>query len=220
MDDIRDIIKKGFAKCKLDIETLKDENFQLKNNLYKINEENSQLRNKIDNLNYNISELKGELNGLKIAIDYIKDFQSNKHNIPQTNKNENISTNTPKQTQHEVITNSNNVSNENENMQTNLSNKNKKTQSSHIKDPYEALLAFKAKANKREILKQKLTTMISENGMYLSELKFLFVDHYRYCSKATFYNYLKELELEQNIKIERMSGKNVVYPITLLNRQI
>jgi len=78
-------------------------------------------------------------------------------------------------------------------------------------DPYEALLAFKAKANKREMLKQKLISMISENGMHLSELKFMFVEHFRYCSKATFYNYLKELEAEQTIKQKREQSKTFVY---------
>jgi chromosome segregation ATPase len=218
MDDIRDIIKKGFAKCKLDIETLKDENSQLKNHFNKINDENSQLKTKIDNLNNNMSELKGELNGLKIAIDYIKNFQSNINN----NDNNKISNtqNDIQQEKNNSTNNSNNNTNTTETTQINSTNKTKKNSINHIKDPYEALLAFKAKANKREILKQKLITMISENGMYLSELKFLFVDHYRYCSKATFYNYLKELELEQNIKIERMSGKNIVYPVNLLNKQI
>lgn len=81
------------------------------------------------------------------------------------------------------------------------------------KDPYEALLMFKAKNNKRDILKQKIITMIGDVAN-LSELKFLFVEHFKYCSKATFYNYLKELELERQIKIERESSKNFIYPLT------
>lgn len=87
----------------------------------------------------------------------------------------------------------------------------KQEKSAAEEDPYEALLAFKAKANKREVLKQKITSMISENGMLLSELRFMFVDHFRYCSKATFYNYLKELEYERVVKIERHNSKNVIF---------
>ena len=78
-------------------------------------------------------------------------------------------------------------------------------------DPYEALLAFKAKKNKRDMLKQKMVHMVGENGMNLSELKFMLVDHFRYCSKATFYNYLKELEIEKMIKIMRENSHNIVY---------
>ena len=88
------------------------------------------------------------------------------------------------------------------------------------KDPYEALLAFKAKTNKREVIKQKMISMIGENGMHLAELKFMIVEHFKYCSKATFYNYLKELELEKHIKIERENTKNYVYLSHALNNRL
>ncbi len=61
------------------------------------------------------------------------------------------------------------------------------------------------------MLKQKLVSMVSEVGINLSELKFLFVNHYKYCSKATFYNYLKEIELEKLVVIRRENTKNFVY---------
>lgn len=80
-----------------------------------------------------------------------------------------------------------------------------------LEDPYEALLAFKAKVNKKDVLKQKMMSMIGEMGLNLSELKFMFVDHFKYCSKATFYNYLKELELEHIVRIERHHSKNIIY---------
>lgn len=79
------------------------------------------------------------------------------------------------------------------------------------KDPYEALLAFKAKVNKKDVLKQKMVSMVGDMGLNLSELKFMFVDHFKYCSKATFYNYLKELELEHMVRIERHHSKNIIY---------
>ncbi len=87
-------------------------------------------------------------------------------------------------------------------------------------NPYNALLAFKAKSNKRDVLKQKLISLVSQGGVTLSELKFLFVDHYKYCSKATFYNYLKELELERQIKIERENSRNVVFTYNQLEKEI
>jgi len=82
-------------------------------------------------------------------------------------------------------------------------------------DTYDALLAFKAKANKRELLKQKIMSMIGENGINLSELKFMFVEHFKYCSKASFYNYLKELEIERIVKVERENSKNFIYLMNL-----
>jgi len=79
------------------------------------------------------------------------------------------------------------------------------------KDSYDALLEFKARSNKRDLLKQKILSMVGESGLSLSELKFMFVEHFKYTSKATFYNYLKELELERHIKIERENSKNHVF---------
>ena len=201
MEDFREQVKKSFNKCKTDIETLKDENYLFKNKLKEAQDENSELKSEINSLKSELSELKGELKGMKIAIDYIKDFKEPNQNTTQEEKTQSnideIQSNIPATT-----------------------NKTPKSDNRAQKDPYEALLAFKAKTNKREMLKQKLISMISETGMYLSELKFLFVEHYRYCSKATFYNYLKELELERNIKIERNSGKNIVYAYNLMQKEI
>ena len=96
-------------------------------------------------------------------------------------------------------------------MPTQQKERKEKKEQVNSKDSYEALLEFKAKLNKREVLKQKLKEIISADGMVLSELKFLFVEHFKYCSKATFYNYLKELELSKQIRIERENAKNMVY---------
>lgn len=84
---------------------------------------------------------------------------------------------------------------------------------------YDSLLSFKAKANKKEILKQKLISVISESGITLSELKFLFVNHYRYCSKATFYNYIKELEYEKYIVQKRENSKTFVYLLNTIENK-
>ena len=127
-----------------------------------------------------------------IALDYIKGFNQNNSGVNQTNP---VNVQTPSTYEPKVE----------------VKPKVEKI-STQYNDPYEALLAFKAKSNKRELLKQKMIQILEENdGMVLSELKFLFVDHYRYCSKASFYNYLKEIEIERLIKIERNSGKNKVY---------
>ena len=80
------------------------------------------------------------------------------------------------------------------------------------KDAYEALLEFKAKQNKKELLKNKILSMVG-NGINLAELKFLFVEHHNYCSKATFYNYVKELEIEKVIDFKKKKSKTYVYSI-------
>jgi len=83
------------------------------------------------------------------------------------------------------------------------------------KDPYEELIKIKARVNKKDMLKQKILSLINEQ-ISLSELKYLFVEHHNYCSKATFYNYLKELELEKKILINRVNSRNIV---TLTNSE-
>jgi septal ring factor EnvC (AmiA/AmiB activator) len=154
--------------------------------------ENDILKEKINSQEKELSELKAEIKGIQIALDYIKEFNKNITQAP-IQKPQNIVEPSPVEIPKVKI---------------------------ETKDPYEALLAFKAKSNKRELLKQKLTSMISENGMNLSELKFLFVEHYKYCSKATFYNYLKELELERIIQINRENSKNFVYLANMINKEI
>lgn len=152
----------------------------------------SQLESQNSNLSSKMDELLMEIKGLHSALDYLKNNQD-----------------TLEQEQNKV---------KKEAFKAPISQSVTK-QPEKIKDPYEALLAFKAKANKREMLKQKLLSMIGEGGLNLSELKFMFVDHFRYCSKATFYNYLKELELEKMVKIERENSKNIIY-LNSMRREI
>ena len=90
--------------------------------------------------------------------------------------------------------------------------KEQKTKKESNKSSYDALLEFKAKSNKKHIVKQKILSLVEEKeGIGINELKFMIVEHFRYCSKATFYNYFKEFELEKQLKVERKQSKNVVY---------
>lgn len=171
MDDLNEFksqVKKSFSMCRSDIESLR--------------QENGELRKKVENQEEEINELKSELKGLKIALDVLKGSnQESGSDLSQPSASP----------------------------QGNVGSQSQQTQQK--KDPYEELLKFKARANKREVLKQKLQSMINEEGISLGELKFLFVEHYNYCSKATFYNYLKELELEDKVEIKRERNKNFVY---------
>jgi len=144
----------------------------------------SSLKSENKQLTEEIFELKSETKGLKIAIEMIKDIAIINKEKPQIISN-------PIQIKEEI--------------EIPMKKESKK------KDSYEALLEFKAKSNKRELLKQKILSMIGEGGINLSELKFMFVEHFKYTSKATFYNYLKELELERQLKIERENSKNYVF---------
>ncbi len=182
MEEIfKESVRKGFIACKSDIEEIKKENVSLKSKIISLEFQNKKLQDKIN-------ELSIQINATKMALDYIKAFTENQNqaNI-QTQTEPAKQTQTPRTNSQQTIS------------------RNKPL------DSYDALLEFKAKTNKREILKQKLLSMIGENKMNLSELKFMFVEHFRYCSKATFYNYLKELEIEKTVKIERENGKNKIY---------
>ncbi len=199
MDDyiaFKDQVKKGFAKCKSDIDEIGELSNNVNSGFKSLKKENEELKSTVDTLKAEVFELKAELKGLNIALNYIKDLSSNQTLQSQT-KDSKKSDPAIEDDYFEEL----------EKRQ-----KPKKVlKIEPVTDPYQALLSFKAKTNKREILKQKLLSMISETGIVLSELKFLFVDHYKYCSKATFYNYLKEVELEKIIKINRENSKNIVY---------
>ncbi len=167
-----------------------------KKDIQDLKDENVILKKKIKKHEEEIIELKSELKGIKIALDILKNNNINliKNNIEENNNINNV-----------------NKKSSNNNLEHKKINKNPEINKKE--DPYEDLLKFKAKINKRDILKQKLISMIQEQGMFLAELKFLFVDHYKYCSKATFYNYLKELELEKIVEIKRERNKNYIYLI-------
>lgn len=169
-----------------------------KTDISDIKAENIALKDKIFNLetqNQDISskmdELLTQIRGLHTAIDYLKNNQDNLEQ--EQNK---VKRDVLKPTQRVI-----------------------QRQPEKSKDPYEALLAFKAKANKRDMLKQKLLSMVGEQGLNLAELKFMFVEHFKYCSKATFYNYLKELELEKSVRVERENSKNFIY-LNSMRREI
>lgn len=189
MEEFREQVRLGFKACKSDIENVRTENSVLRDKIYLVEQENKTLKEENKKVHLEISDLKAEIRGLAIALDYIKDFNQKQmtqvqENIVQTKSMPNLTS--------EIISK-------------------QKNPTAKQQDPYEALLAFKAKANKREMLKQKIISMIGENGLNLSELKFMFVEHFRYCSKASFYNYLKELEIERVVKVERENSKNFIY---------
>jgi hypothetical protein len=99
-----------------------------------------------------------------------------------------------------------NFSKEEKNQEKLKTNKIQVIKTKKSKSNYDALIEFRTKQNKKEILKQKLMELVG-NGVTLSELKFLFVDYHKYTSKATFYSYFKELEFEKQINQEISKNK-------------
>lgn len=206
-------IKKSFSACRDDIEELKSNNSYLKQVIEQLNTNDEHKNSIIQNLQSQISTMQQTQTSLLQEIQLMREeFSSLK------NQSSNYQIN---QTQVESLSNPTNLNysnsdgtyvDKNNNSNTNLEeNQNKQVKKESKKDPYEALLEFKAKTNKRELVKQKILTTVPNDGMILSELRFLFVEHFNYCSKATFYNYLKELEYSKQIRIEREHSKNIVY---------
>ena len=195
MDDFREQVREGFKACKADIENLKVENSVLRDRFFLVEQENKSLKEENKKIYLEISDLKAEIRGLAIALDYIKDFSQKQMISPNFSALNDMKKEFSLGSEIQIPV--------------------KQKQNLPKMDTYDALLAFKAKANKRELLKQKIMSMIGENGINLSELKFMFVEHFKYCSKASFYNYLKELEIERIVKVERENSKNFIYLMNL-----
>lgn len=207
-------VKKSFSACRDDIEELRSNNSYFKQVIEQLNTNNEHKNSIIQNLQTQISTMQQTQTSLLQEIQLMREeFSTLKNQLP----NPQIS-----QTQVESLSNPTNLNysnnnnvyedKKNNNSNVNLEEKqNKQVKKESRKDPYEALLEFKAKTNKRELVKQKILTTVPNDGMILSELRFLFVEHFNYCSKATFYNYLKELEYSKQIRIEREHSKNIVY---------
>ena len=195
MDDFREQVREGFKACKADIENFKVENSVLRDRFFLVEQENKSLKEENKKIYLEISDLKAEIRGLAIALDYIKDFSQKQMISPNFSALNDMKKEFSLGSEIQIPV--------------------KQKQNLPKMDTYDALLAFKAKANKRELLKQKIMSMIGENGINLSELKFMFVEHFKYCSKASFYNYLKELEIERIVKVERENSKNFIYLMNL-----
>jgi hypothetical protein len=155
------------------------------------------------------------MKGIKIALDYIKSFNENSNSQLNTIQNN---------SQIQQTQSAQAIQNQNIQPQQQIQQNYQSIPDSHIPtipaDPYQALIAFKAKSNKREMLKQKLVSMVGDNGLNLSELKFMFVDHQKFVSKATFYNYLKELTAQGTITQELVNGKAHVFVTQILTDEL
>jgi septal ring factor EnvC (AmiA/AmiB activator) len=64
--------------------------------------------------------------------------------------------------------------------------------------------------NKKQILTKKILDTIAGKELTLPELKTKVVDELRYCSKASFYRYFKELKREKLIDFIELDGARIL----------
>lgn len=211
MDSTRELqfkeqVKKSFSSCKKDIESMQELISSQSELIQTVILDSKNKENQIGMLAQQLTEsqnlTKDLLNELKEMKSDLQDFKKEQiQNSIITSNEESISL------YEESVSNTSIPKQQIQQVEVPVV----KSEPKPVKDPYEALLEFKAKLNKRDILKQKLMGIVPQEGMVLSELRFLFVEHFKYCSKATFYNYLKELELSKQVRIERENTKNMIY---------
>ena len=66
------------------------------------------------------------------------------------------------------------------------------------------------KVNKSKLVESKIYELIKNEGMLLSNLKFLIVDQLQYCSKASFYRHVDNLKNKGLIIISETNNKKFV----------
>ncbi|MCH8520116.1 MAG: hypothetical protein LAT82_05165 [Nanoarchaeota archaeon] len=203
VEQFKEQVKKGFASCKEDITELQKQNSLQRDLLQSLIKQITSKDEYIEQLNSKIEILE---NSQKQIFEKLKELENNTINNSNQSNSNNIN-----YIEEELYSSQNSYSTLNKNLNTKTQSKPIPSPSKSIKDPYEALLEFKAKVNKKDIIKQKILSTIPNEGINSSELCFLFVEHFKYCSKATFYNYLKELEFSNQIRTEREKSKNMIY---------
>lgn len=66
------------------------------------------------------------------------------------------------------------------------------------------------KRNKKQIIKQRILSLVKERQVPVPELKEIIVDDKGYCSKATFYRYVDELKSEGSLNMISIDGNQIV----------
>jgi len=68
------------------------------------------------------------------------------------------------------------------------------------KDPLRSELIRKFTKNKKSLIKQKIIEYLKTKPTLISDLKYYIVDQLNYCSKASFYRYMQEMNNQLEIK--------------------
>jgi len=69
--------------------------------------------------------------------------------------------------------------------------------------------------NRKNIIKEQILSEAKKGGMTKIALRDLVVDQKKYCSKASFYRYMDELELQGLITYQRRKGKDLIQPVSI-----
>jgi len=69
--------------------------------------------------------------------------------------------------------------------------------------------------NRKDIVKQQILTEAAKTNLTRIQLRDIVVDQKKYCSKASFYRYTEELELENLLQQKRKNNKTILEPLTL-----
>lgn len=92
-----------------------------------------------------------------------------------------------------------------------LQNENKELkqlmQSKHNTNPLQKEVLTKFKRNKKRIIKNKILETIKFKNLSIPEIKEIIVDQMNYCSKASFYRYIEELNRQDFIHIANNTVK-------------
>ncbi|MBS3119875.1 hypothetical protein J4475_03565 [Candidatus Woesearchaeota archaeon] len=77
-------------------------------------------------------------------------------------------------------------------------------------DPLKKEMIRQLNRNRQRIIKRKILELLHGNKMELAELKYLIVDQHKYCSKATFYRYIQDLEISDLVNFMIVGTKEFV----------
>ncbi len=94
----------------------------------------------------------------------------------------------------------------------------RKVQNKRVKDKLKEDILKSYERNRKDIIKQQILTEANKAPMTKLELRDLIVNTKKYCSKASFYRYLEELELAGIIIYKRVQKKTVIKPLTVSSR--
>ena len=80
------------------------------------------------------------------------------------------------------------------------------------KDPIQAEVLWRLRRTRREFVYKKIIELLNNNHREIAELKYLIVNQGKYCSKATFYRYIENLQINNRISIAQINDKLMAVP--------
>lgn len=85
-----------------------------------------------------------------------------------------------------------------------------KSEKQRTKDNLKADLIKNYERNRKDIIKQQILSEAIKEDVSKIRLRDIVVDQKKYCSKASFYRYMEELELQGLISYQRKKGKDII----------